>query len=367
MLTRILIIGGYGNFGSFIASALSQENNIQLIIAGRDVEKATQCAERLNAIHPAQSVKLDIYDQLSQALQNIKPHVVIHTSGPFQGQGYLVAKACIQAGCHYIDLADGREFVNGITQLNADAEARGVLICSGASSVPCLTAAIVDHYKPQFQKLEKIDYAIATAHLTNRGLATTAAALSYAGKPFQTLINGKMQTVYGWTDLTFRRFWKLGLRPLSSCDIPDLTLFPERYPDLKTIRFRGGLELKLLHFILCGLSWVVRAKIISSLQPAANPMLRISYLFDPFGKDDSGFYMLLSGFDEAGKNKEILFEIVAKHGDGLYIPSMPSIILAKKFANQQITAVGARPCLDLITLDEYLAAFKNLDIEWRVS
>lgn len=365
-MNRTLIIGGYGNFGSFIASRLAKEDNIQLIIAGRDKAKARKSAESLDAKNKAEFARLDINSGLSESLAKIKPDVVIHTSGPYQGQGYHVAKACIKQGCHYIDLADARGFVAGITKLDKEAKKRNVLICSGASSVPCLTGAVIDKYKGEFKKLEKIEYAIATAQLTNRGLATTAAALSYAGKPFKTLIDGKMRDVHGWTDLKFRKFWKLGPRPMGACDIPDLEIFPKRYPDLKTIRFRGGLELKVLHVILFFLSWLVRLRIIPSLQPAANPMLKISFLFDLIGKDNSGFYMTMSGLDKKWQSKHITFEIVAKHGDGLFIPSMPSIIMARKFANGQIAETGAKPCLDIITLDEYLNELKTLDIEWRV-
>lgn len=366
-MIRILIIGGYGNFGSFIASRLVREDNIQLIIAGRDEEKAKKNAAKLQAKNKAESFRLDINKNLAEALVAIKPSVVIHTSGPYQGQGYNVAEACINQGCHYVDLADARGFVAGITQLDKQAKEKGVLICSGASSVPCLTSAVIDKYIGEFKKLEKIEYAIATAQLTNRGLATTSAALSYAGKPFKTLIDGKMQNVYGWTDLRFRKFWKLGWRPMGSCDIPDLEIFPKRYPDLKTIRFGGGLELKGLHIILFLLSWLVRLRVIPSLLPAAKPMLKISFIFDPIGKDNSGFYMSMFGIDKEGKYKQIDFEIVARHGDGAYIPSMPSIIMAKKFANGQITETGAKPCLDIITLDEYLEALSELDIEWRVT
>lgn len=49
MTTRILIIGGYGNFGRFIARRLSREPDIRVIIAGRSAEKAKAFAETLKA------------------------------------------------------------------------------------------------------------------------------------------------------------------------------------------------------------------------------------------------------------------------------------------------------------------------------
>lgn len=367
MKTRVLIIGGYGNFGSFIARMLAREANIQLILAGRNKAKAEKAAESLDAKNTPEAAQIDIDHGLSHSLAEIKPNVVIHTSGPYQDQSYHVAEACIQQGCHYVDLADARAFVAGITELDVQAKEKGVLICSGASSVPCLTASIIDRYQADFHTLEKVEYAIATAQLTNRGLATIRAVLSYAGKPFATLIDGKMQPVCGWLGLTWRRFWKLNLRSLGNCDIPDLELFPKRYPTLKTIRFRAGLELKLLHLILTGLSWLVRIRLLPSIQPLSKLLLRISFLFDPIGKDDSGFYMLLSGKDKRGQDKHIQFDLVARHGDGLCIPSVPAIIMARKIANGEIDKTGATPCLDLITMDEYLKVLGEFDIEWQTT
>ena len=54
------------------------------------------------------------------------PQVVVYASGPFQGQDYAVARACVRVGAHCIDLADGRAFVGGITAVHAEALAGGV-------------------------------------------------------------------------------------------------------------------------------------------------------------------------------------------------------------------------------------------------
>lgn len=75
--------------------------------------------------------------------------------------------------------------------------------------------------------------------------------------------------------------------------------------------------------------------------------------------------MLMKGFGKDQKSKEILFEIFAQDGDGLYIPSMPAILMARKFAHDKITAIGATPCVDIITLDEYLDELSKLKIQWR--
>lgn len=366
-MKHILIIGGYGNFGGFIAKTLAQEGNMQIIIAGRSLEKARDFADGIAAVNKVECARLDITADILDALTEISPDIVIHTSGPFQAQGYDVAQACIAQGAHYIDLADGRSFVDGITALNTQAQEAGVLVISGASSVPCLTAALVDAYKDEFKTLETLDYGITTAQKTARGLATTAAILGYTGQKFKTLVDGKKSDIYGWQNLRVRKFKGLGWRFLGNCDVPDLSLFPRRYPEVKTIRFYAGLEIPFIHITLWMLSWLVRIGLIRNLQKAAPLLLRISYLFDWLGSANSAFYMVLSGQGKDGHDKIVTFELTARSGDGPYIPSMPAILMAKKLANDEMPKTGAFPCIGFIARDEYLGALSDMDINWLSS
>jgi Saccharopine dehydrogenase NADP binding domain len=362
MPRRVLIIGGYGHFGSHIARALANETCIQLLIGGRSPAKARPFIARLAATNPPEAVGLDISGNIAAALAEARPDIVIHTTGPFQSQSYAVAEACIAQGCHYIDLADARRFVAGISRYDREAKERNVLVVSGASSVPCLTAAVIDHYRPRFSSLDQVRYGISTAQRTNRGLTTAAAVLSYVGKPFTTLLDGRQRTIYGWQDLHGVKYPELGRRLFGNCDIPDLELFPRRYPELKTIRFSAGLELPFLHLGLWLLSWLVRAGIIRSLATYAGFLQNASYLFDAIGTDRSGFHMFLSGTDKAGEPKIQTFYIIARSGHGPYIPCVPAILLARQLASGSIAATGARPCLDLISLDAYRAGLQGLDI-----
>ena len=236
---------------------------------------------------------------------------------------------------------------------------------SGASSVPCLTAALVDHYLPDFDTLQTLDYGITTAQKTNRGLATTSAILGYVGKSFETLTNGSTTNIYGWQDLHTRRYRYLGNRMLGNCDIPDLALFPERYPDLRTIRFYAGLEIKFIHLILWSFSGLVRIRLIRQLQRMAPLLLRISFLFDWAGTDNSGFHMELFGKGKDGADKTVTFELVAKQGDGPYIPCTPAILLTRKLVSGDLSKSGAFPCIGFISKDEYLGALSDLNISWQ--
>lgn len=364
MPKRVLIIGGYGNFGSVIAHGLARESDIQLVIGGRSRGKAQAFAATLGAALPAEAIALDIADDLRAALAAAKPDIIVHTSGPFQDQSYAVARAAIEAGCHYIDLADARRFVAEIGQLDEAARARNVLVVSGASSVPCLAAAFLDAARPRFRAMERLEYGISAAQQTNRGLATTSAILSYVGKPFATRIDGRDRAVYGWQDLHAVRYPELRRRLFGNCDIADLTLFPLRYPELKTIRFAAGHENPVLHFGLWKLSWLVRWHLLPSLQTLAPLLLKLSFLFDVFGSSRSGFHMFIEGIGRDGETRRERHWIIARSGHGPYIPCMPAIIIAKGLARGTIAARGARPCLDQIDLATYRDALRGLDIDF---
>lgn len=360
---RVFIIGGYGNFGGFITRRLSGDAALEVVVAGRSLEKARAFAANFPLVRAA---KVDVARDLAGALGDMRPDIVIHASGPFQGQGYDVAKACIAVGSHYIDLADGRDFVAGITDLDDAAKAKGVCVISGASSVPCLTSAIVDHHLDQFHRLVSLDYGITTAQQTNRGLATTAAILGYVGKPFPTLKDGRGHIVYGWQDLRSRRFPGLGRRFLGNCDVPDLELFPERYPDLTSIRFAAGIEVPVLHFGLWGLSWLVRLGMIGKLERAAPMLLAASRWFDGLGSANSGFHMTMAGVGAEGRDKTVTFDLTAKSGDGPYIPCTPAILLARRLAKDDDIPAGAKPCIGLLTMDEYLRELDGLEVAWKI-
>ena len=361
MTNEILILGGYGNFGKRIAQALGR-HGLPLVIAGRDLSKAeAMCRELPNA----RPLRLDIHMGLAEALAREKPSVVIHTSGPFQGSDYAVARACIVAGVHYVDLADGRDFVCDFNQLDAEAKAAGVTLVSGVSTVPGLSSAVIEHLKPHFARMDRLDFGISPGQKAERGLATTRGILSYVGKPLRPFAG--YPKPYGWQDMHSLAYPVMGRRYLSTCDIPDLDLLPSAY-GFHSIRFGAGLELGFMHLGLWGLSWLVRLGqklgLPLHLPALAKPLLNISDMFNVMGSDIGGMHVTISGIDHAGAPRTRSWFIVAKSGDGPQIPCVPAILLARRLHEKDPGIVaGAFPCVGLIRLEDYLEELRRFDIE----
>jgi saccharopine dehydrogenase-like NADP-dependent oxidoreductase len=358
----VLVLGGYGFFGARIAESLASDGSIRLVIAGRDARKAAALASRLS-LSPGQALALDASDpELARQFAALQVGTVINTAGPFQSQGYHVATAAIQAGCHYIDLADGRDFVTGIQILDSLARERGVSVISGASTVPALSSAVIDRYLPHFERLDSIEVGISSGARTP-GLATVRGVFSYAGKPIREWCGGRWRATYGWLDLRGHRFPQpVGLRLLGACDVPDLTLFPKRYPTARTITFHAGFANTLGHLVVWGLAWLARVRILPSVVPCAAPLSRISEWLEPLLSDQGGMFVCLSGEGAGGRRVHINWHLLARQNHGPYIPCGAAIALARKLANGVALPVGAMPCVGLLTVKEFLAPLRNLDI-----
>jgi hypothetical protein len=366
----VLLLGAYGLFGARIAARLAREPGWRLVLAGRDAGRAEALAARCraDARTAAELVPLVIDAHgagFAALLARERPQLVIHCAGPFQRQGHAVARLCLEAGAHYLDLADGRDYVTGFAPaLDAVAREHGRLAVTGASTVPGLSAAVIDRYRDRFARLDGIDIGISPGNRTERGLATVAAILSYVGRPLPWREHGSEIAVHGWQRLRRQAYpAPVGPRWLAACDVPDLALFAERYGPLEHLRFRAGLELRRLHFGLWLLSWLVRAGLVRDLARHAAILKRSSEWFTQAGSDAGAMHVTLSGIAEDGSPRRLIWEIVARNGDGPEIPATAAVVVARKLARGRLDARGARACMDLFTLDEFLESLAGFAID----
>jgi len=370
-VTRILIIGGYGAFGARVAERLARTPACEILIAGRTPDAAAQFAQQLAPMAQAKvfPARLDAATVTPEEIAALRPSVVINASGPFQRQDYRLARACIAAGCHYVDLADARAFVIGITRLDAEACAANVCVISGASSVPGLSSAVVHEFSGAFARLDAVEIGISPANSFDPGVATATSILAQAGKPHLQLSNGRRETVHGWQGLHRHRFPVIGTRWLSRVDVPDLDLLPMHYPTLQTARFSAGVEVGPFHLGLWSLSWLVRAGAVRDLGPFAAGLLRAKRTLKFLGSDRGGMFVTMRGRDSDGVPKELAWHLIARSGHGPYVPAIASVILAKRLAAGTGSPSGARPCFALISLSEFEAEVADLDIactsEWN--
>lgn len=358
MPLRVVLIGATGVFGRRIARRLAGDSRFELTLAGRHQATLAALAAELAACN-VRLATLDVAaDDLSHALARLRPQLVIHTAGPFQNRDYRVAEACIACGSDYVDLADGREFVTGIRRLHDCAARAGRLIVSGASSVPALSAAVVDALLPRFAALDSIEHAISPGNRAPRGDATVASILGYCGRPIRVWRNGEWHVAHGWMDGKRQKF-PFGARRVGVCEVPDLDLFPQRYPGVRNVVFRAGLELPVLHAGTWCAAALVRAGLIRNLAAYAPALRRCSEHFIRFGSDVGGMVVELRGVGHDGAPLHLRWNLVADAGYGPEIPATPAVLLARELADGRLAATGAQPCVGLLPLAQLEAGFET--------
>lgn len=358
----VLVLGGYGFFGKRISAALASNASLRVLIGGRSLDRATATARGIG-LPLDHGVAIDAHNGgLADALRRLQVDVLIHTAGPFQGQDYSVARAAIDAPCHYIDLADGRQFVAGVSALNGLASAAGVTVISGASSVPALSSAVVDRYLSKFARLDAIRIGISSGARAP-GLATVKGVFSYGGKPIRSWQDGRWIDAYGWLNLRRHQFPQpLGKRWLGSCDIPDLELFPQRYPTVQTVSFQAGFASDLGHLQVWGLASLVKAGILRDMARFAGPLNRLSRRIEPIVSDKGGMFVTLDGRGNDGGALRVDWNLIAERNDGPHIPCGAAIALARKLGVGVPLKKGAMPCVGLLTVEEFLEPLRDLHI-----
>jgi hypothetical protein len=255
-----------------------------------------------------------------------------------------VAETCIRHGVHYLDLADDADFVCGIDRFDAGARAAGVLVCSGASTAPALTGAVVEHALQSGLKIERVAFGIVPGNDAPRGPALVEAILSRAGHRIADQPGRRV-----WGSLRRMRVAGLGARWTAACALPEPRLFRQRF-GVRDTYAGAGLELSLLHLGLWALAWPVRLGLIRSLAPLARPLMAVADRLRRFGSDRGGLRVDLSGGDT-----HRAWCLVAERGDGPYVPALASAALIRRLASGRVTVRGAMPCLGLVTLGEILA------------
>jgi len=366
--TRIVIIGATGHFGGRICRRILGEPNTELVITSRHLGKVESLSTELARMNADARVSAAAVDQTSPSfaadLAALRPDIVIHTAGPYQGQSYNVAEACLACGSHYIDLADGREFVERFGALHEEATRKNVLLVSGASTLPGLSSAVIEHVRGEFESIHSIETSIAPAHQTPRGVGTVAAVLSYCGAPFQVIENGEWITRYGWQDLKIQRYPEFGRRLSGACDVPDLGLFPKYVNSVQTVTFHAALEATWEQISLWKMAWATRLGIVRNWERLVPTFQSVSDRLIKLGSTTGGMQICISGTGIGGREKAVSWNLVAHQNHGPEIPCVPALVLARKLAAGKISLRGAYPCLGMITLPEFDEEVSDLDIHW---
>jgi hypothetical protein len=344
---RILIIGGYGVFGSRLTRLLADEDNLTILVAGRSKAKAEAFCRTVRGQATLLPEFFDRGADVAGLVAELQPEIVVDAAGPFQEYGdrrYRTVEAALAYGADYIDLADATEFVCGIDQFDQIARERGRVVISGASTCPALTAAVVRHLAVDLASVAEIEAGIAPSPYARVGLSVISALTSYAGRPLRVLRDGKQAQAIAFVDSRRHTIALSGLRSLderlfSLVDVPDLQLLPAAWPALKNIWFGAGTAPVIQHRMFVFLAWLSSIGVVSALNrfaPLLHWMRGLPAWGTHRGATSPGAALIFSGAERPDQKKPALI-------------SRPEVAM-------QANTTSARPQITAIALTRTLSA-----------
>ena len=343
-MTRVLVIGAGGVFGSRLARGLVRDG-FEVVVAGRSLARAERTAVEVGAVS---AVALDTRSLTAADLTAAGAAIVVDAAGPFQGAAPRVAQAAIAAGLHSVDLADARDFVAGFGALDHAAKRAGVTALTGASSTPALSNAVLDALTEDWTRIDAVEAAISPGARAPRGRSVTEAILSWLGRPVRVFGGGVWSERTGWGEVVTRDFGAAGRRRLSLCETPDLDVLAERFRPTDRALFMAGLEPRFAHR---GAWLLARLVSLTKADPhnLAGLVIFFSRLAAPFGSDRGAMRVEATGRDAEGRAVRAVWLLIAPPGVGPVTPGIPALAAVKAIAAGR-TKPGARVCVGEVAL-----------------
>lgn len=231
------MFGGYGTFGGHIVRELAAAG-LSVTIAGRNRELAGRAARSLGDSH--RGVAADVSDPAACRDAIEGHHVAVNAAGPFAGFATALLDACLDAGCHYVDIADDRDHVARVRARTAAFEAAGLSAAYGCSSLPGISGALATVLYQQASVA--VDHVRITLFIGNRnpkGRGAVQSAAATIGRPIQAP-QGELR---GFGDSQRVPLYPpFGSRHALNFNSPDYDVVPELIP-VRSVLVKVGFEL----------------------------------------------------------------------------------------------------------------------------
>jgi saccharopine dehydrogenase-like NADP-dependent oxidoreductase len=235
-MSTILILGGYGATGKLLARHLLQQTNANIILAGRNLEKAQALADELSDSRVT-CTRVDASDEASLAasLRGVDLCLVAAPTTQFTGQ---VARACLAAGTDYLDVQFAASKLKTLSALEPEIQKSGRCFVTEAGYHPGLPSALV-RYAATFYDV--IESAVVAGYLNVGGLPYTEAVdeLVEAFKDYDARIykNGAWTKRGGYETRKFNFGAGIGQKYCFSMFFEEMHALPKMYPSLKETGF----------------------------------------------------------------------------------------------------------------------------------
>jgi lysine 6-dehydrogenase len=289
-----------------------------------------------------------------------------------------LARAAIEAGCHFCDLGGNNTVVDAELALDADARARGINIIPDCGLAPGMVAVLVAHAAERFESLDEIHIRVGGLPQNPKPPLDYQLVFSVEGlineyiEPARVIRGGKIVEVESMTEVedldfpapfgTMEAFQTSG----GTSTLPETFLGKVQELDYKTIRYRGHCA-KFKTMIDLGLcsSEPIRVDGVEVKPRRVLGDLLVRNL--PADEPD----VVLVRVELVGGGKRLRYDIIDRTDEATGLSAMmrttafPASIVALMMARNQTTSKGALPqerCIPPQLFMDELAA-RRIDVQ----
>ena len=235
-MSKILILGGYGYAGELLAKHLLAQTDVQVVIAGRNLEKANSFADELNNSRvTVRQADAAAFDSFKQALQGVTLCLV---AAPTTHHAETVIRACIEALVDYLDIQFSSKKLKALYAAEEEIKKAELCFITEAGYHPGLLAVLIRYIA---LKLDVIESALTAGYLNMKNIPYTEAVdelmegfLEYQAQVYK---NGAWTKPTSWDSRSFNFGVDIGKRTCYSMFFEELRAIPYIYPTLKETGF----------------------------------------------------------------------------------------------------------------------------------
>lgn len=235
------MFGGYGTFGKHVVRELAADG-LQVTIAGRNRDRAEREALALGDSHRGIAADITELDSCREALNGHR--VAVNAAGPFSSFATTtLVDACLESGCHYVDIADDRDYVARVRGRSSEFAARDLTAAFGCSSLPGISGALATLLREQIS--DSVDHARITLFIGNRnhkGLGSVRSVAETIGRPLESP-QGGLIAFRGWERIPL--YPPFGSRRALCFNSPDYDLLPDLV-GVRSVTVKLGFELTMV-------------------------------------------------------------------------------------------------------------------------
>ena len=349
MTKTVLVIGGYGNAGLAISKLLLKHTDLNLVIAGRNLEKAQDAASKRNEeLSPektrcsAQAVDASDAKSLDQAFANVDFVLVASSTSKYS---QMVVEAATRAKIDLFDILSTTHTMEALRSMEPEIKAAGSCIITGGGVHPgmpgvlarCAAGRIAHPTSVRVGMLFSQNWGALQAEV---GEETVREFLSeVTGMKSASYENGTWKEQNPWMSapvpIDFGGEFKK--RQCISVDLEEMHEVPALFPDIQEVGFSmAGLgpviDFLLVPFIMLSL-WVRPASKVS--------MQRLLYW--GLKKCSSPPYGTVATAEAKGttkEGKETTVHVTVSHEDGYFITAAPVVASIKQYLSGSIRRPG---------------------------